>query len=405
MKYLVLLADGMADWPLPALNNQTPLQACSNPNMDRLAQQSEVGLVQTVPPGMPPGSDVANLAVLGYDPQQHYTGRSPLEAISIGVDLGPNDVAFRCNLVTLSDEPDYRAKTMIDYSSDEISTPEARELILAVAAKLGSKLFSFFPGVSYRHLMVWHGGPLTTQLTPPHDISGRPIGEYLPAGEGGKELLQLMEAGRKLLAEHPVNQKRIVQGIHPATSLWFWGQGKKPAIPSFFERFGLHGAVISAVDLTKGLGICAGLQVIDVPGATGNIHTNFHGKAVAALQAFRDGIDFVYLHIEAPDEAGHRGEMDTKIKAIERIDAEVLGYILDELPLITPEFCIMLLPDHPTPLAIKTHTADPVPFLIYRHGQNQTEYSAPAFDEKSAAATGLLIDPGHQLMNRFIAIS
>ncbi len=405
MKYLVVLADGMADYPVPQLNGKTPLQSAKKPHMDFLAGQGELGLVQTVPPGLPPGSDVANLSVMGYDPKQYYTGRSPLEAASIGVDLKPHDVAFRCNLVTLSDELNYEDKIMVDYSSDEISTGEAADLIREIAAKYNSNDFSFFPGISYRHLMVWHGGPTDCRLTPPHDISDQAITSYLPQGSGSIELLNLMKNSPAILENHPVNRERIKKGLHPANSIWLWGQGKKPSIRSFSEKYNLKGSVISAVDLAKGLGICAGLKIIEVEGATGNVHTNFRGKAEAALKAFQAGQDFVYLHVEAPDEAGHRGEIDNKILSIEKIDSEILGFLLAELPKLTTEFKIMLLPDHPTPLIKKTHVSDPVPFAIYEYSKNPQTGDKKLFDEKTAEKNGLFIEEGHKLMDRFIGFS
>jgi 2,3-bisphosphoglycerate-independent phosphoglycerate mutase len=401
MKYLVLLGDGMADYPLRELGGKTPLQVAAKPNMDRLAKEGVLGLVRTVPPGLPPGSDVANLAVLGYDPQRYYTGRSPLEAAGMGVELGAEDVTFRCNLVTLSDEAKYEEKKMVDYSAGEISSEEAALLIKDLAAEFNSETKTLYPGVSYRHLLVWRNGPLRAELTPPHDISDRVIGPYLPQGEGAGELLSLLKESQRILAKHPVNQERIARNLAPANSIWLWGQGTKPQLPLFFEKYRLRGVVISAVDLAKGLGACAGLQVIEVPGVTGNIHTNFTGKAEAALSAFRAGVDFVYLHIEAADEAGHHGEVETKIAAIERIDHEVLGRLLRELPAITPEYKILLLPDHPTPLSVKTHVADPVPFVIYSSKSEQPGGSLP-FDEESAARTGLFIEPGHSLMDRFL---
>jgi 2,3-bisphosphoglycerate-independent phosphoglycerate mutase len=402
MKYLVLLADGMADYPVPELNGKTPMQCSRKPNMDKLASLGEVGLVRTVPPGFPPGSDVANLSVMGYDPKQFYTGRSPLEAVSMGVELDLTDVAFRCNLVTLSDAPVYEEKVMVDYSSDEITSEEAALLMKDIAAQLNSDRFSFYPGISYRHLLVWHHGPTDCRLTPPHDISDRQITAYLPQGGGAEALAGLMKKSPAILENHPVNQRRIRKGLRPATSIWLWGQGKKPNLSSFREKYHLQGSVISAVDLAKGLGICAGLQVIEVPGATGNVHTNFPGKAAAALQAFKDGQDFVYLHIEAPDEAGHRGEIDNKIKSIEKIDSLVLEYLLTELPKVTPEFKILLLPDHPTPLTLKTHVSDPVPFVIYNHSNSKATGSLQVFDEDTARQTGLCIENGHELMDRFI---
>lgn len=402
MKYLIVLADGMADYPVPQLNGRTPLQICKKPSMDRLANLGELGTVKTVPDGLPPGSDVANLSVMGYDPQMYYTGRSPLEAASMGIDLKPTDVAFRCNLVTLSDTPEYSGKMMVDYSSDEISTAESEVLMKEIAKSLNSDEFSFYPGISYRHLMVWHNGLADCKLTPPHDISDRPIREHLPKGDGSKQLLNLMEKSISILKNHPVNQARIKRGLRTASSIWLWGQGKKPSIKSFYEKYHLKGSVISAVDLAKGLGVCAGLKVIHVPGATGNVHTNFKGKAEAALNAFKEGQDFVYLHFEAPDEAGHRGEVENKIISIEKIDAEVLGFLLQEMPKLTPDFKIMLLPDHPTPLTLKTHVSDPVPFAIYRYSETETAGTNRSFDEEAARQTGLFIEDGHTLMDHFI---
>lgn len=402
MKYLVVLADGMADYPVPELNKKTPLQVSNKPNMDRLAQLGEVGLVRTVPPGMPPGSDVANLAVMGYDPRRYYTGRSPLEAISIGVDLALTDVAFRCNLVTLSDAPTTAEKVMIDYSAGEITTEESKIIINDLAKEFNSDEINFYPGVSYRHLMVWRNGPSGCRLTPPHDISDRQIGAYLPQGESSDILLDLMKKSWPILENHPVNLKRKEKGLRPANSIWFWGEGTKPNITGFTEKYGLKGSVVSAVDLTKGLGISAGLRVINVPGATGNIHTNFQGKAQAVLNAFEEGDDFVYLHIEAPDEAGHQGDLKTKIQAIERIDVEVLGLILNELPKISKDYRILLLPDHPTPITLKTHVSDAVPFVIYQAGKNSVKSSTAVFDEIVAAETGIMIEEGYRLMDSFI---
>lgn len=402
LKYLVVLADGMADYPVPELNGRTPLQVSKKPNMDFLAQHGKVGLVRTVPPGMPPGSDVANLAVMGYNPRQYYTGRSPLEAISIGVDLALTDVAFRCNLVTLSDAPTIAEKVMIDYSAGEIPTEESKIIINDLAKEFNSDEINFYPGVSYRHLMVWRNGPSGCRLTPPHDISDRQIGTFLPQGECSAKLLNLMEKSWPILSNHPVNLKRKEKGQRPANSIWFWGEGTKPNITGFTEKYGLKGSVVSAVDLTKGLGISAGLRVINVPGATGNIHTNFHGKAQAVLDAFAEGDDFVYLHIEAPDEAGHQGDLKTKIQAIERIDAEVLGLILNELPKISKDYRILLLPDHPTPITLKTHVADPVPFVIYQSTDNNPRQAPAIFDEEAATTTGIFLEEGHRLMDRFI---
>ncbi|NLB19223.1 MAG: phosphoglycerate mutase, partial [Syntrophomonadaceae bacterium] len=285
MKYLIVLGDGMADYPIKELGNKTPLAYARTPNIEFLAQSAEIGLASTIPEGMPPGSDVANLSVLGYDPALYYTGRSPFEALSMGIDLELSDIAFRCNLVTLSGEADLESKSMIDYSADEIPTAQSLLLIQSIAQQLNSSEFSFYPGISYRHLMVWHNGREELDLTPPHDIPNRVIGEYLPRGKGADQLIQLMKSSLDILADHEVNHQRIAEGLRPASSLWFWGQGRKPSLPSFSTKYGLKGSVISAVDLTRGLGICAGLEVIKVPGVTGNITTNFRGKAQAALEA------------------------------------------------------------------------------------------------------------------------
>jgi 2,3-bisphosphoglycerate-independent phosphoglycerate mutase len=400
MKYVVILGDGMADYPIASLGNQTPLQTAATPWMDYLAHHGQVGMVKTVPEGFPPGSDVANLSVMGYDPRLYYTGRSPLEAVSMGVTLGENDVAFRCNLVTLSPETTYTQKTMIDYSADEISSAEAKELITTVNKHLGNNTFNFYAGVSYRHLMVWRNGPQEFQLTPPHDISDQQITAYLPKGNQSDLLLSLMKTSNALLPTHPVNQLRIQKGLKPANSLWFWGQGKKPLIPLFTDKYHLSGSVISAVDLTKGLGLCAGLEIIEVPGATGNITTNFTGKARAAITALKQGKDFVYIHIEAPDEAGHRGELETKIKAIEAIDTLVVKEVLEGLSGFT-DYKIMILPDHPTPLCIRTHSADAVPFLIYQKSTRQAN-KIMSFNEQTAEATGTFLTKGHTLMDYFI---
>ncbi|PKM83522.1 MAG: cofactor-independent phosphoglycerate mutase [Firmicutes bacterium HGW-Firmicutes-13] len=400
-KYAVILCDGMPDYKISKLNNKTPLEAAGTPNIDFLARRARIGMVKTVPEGYPPGSDVANLSVMGYDPALYYTGRSPLEAVSMGVHLDEADVAFRCNLVTLSEEPsEFGQKVMIDYSADEISTSEAALLIEEVNKRLGSKIFEFYAGISYRHLMVWKGGVEEIELTPPHDISDRKITDYLPRGREAQRLSALMEESHKFLPLHPVNKARVERGQYPANSIWFWGQGRKPGLTSFKEKFGLDGSVISAVDLIKGIGICAGMEVVDVPGATGNIDTDYVGKARAALRELEKGRDFVYLHIEAPDEAGHRGEMENKIRAIEEIDEKIVGEMLKGMEIFT-DFRIMVLSDHPTPLKIKTHTAEPVPFLIYDKCA-QVKGKAACFSEEEASKTGLFINSGPELMDYFL---
>ena len=401
MKYVIVLGDGMADRPLAELGGKTPLQFARTPNMDLLSSGGETGLVQTVPPGFPPGSDVANLSVLGYDPKEYYTGRSPLEAVSMGIPLGDRDVAFRCNLVTLSGAEAYGEKRMLDYSAGEISSAEAAELIRNVNARLGGDRIRFYPGVSYRHLMVWPDGPEGASLTPPHDISGRPVASHLPEGEGGLQLRKMMEESAHFLPDHPVNRRRLEQGLPPANSLWFWGQGRRPALPAFFDKYGLTGSVISAVDLVKGIGICAGLKAVAVEGVTGNIHTNFSGKTLAALAELRSGKDFVYIHIEAPDEAGHQGDLETKVHAIEEIDEKVLRVLLPGLKEMG-DHRIMLLPDHPTPLAIKTHSSDPVPYAIYTVRAGVPGPGGGRAYNEANAAEGFCFESGHQLMDHFL---
>lgn len=401
MKYVVILADGAADYPIKELGNKTPLQAAQMPTIDFLARHGEVGLVKTIPEGMTPGSDTANLSVMGYDPAVYYTGRSPFEAISMGLKLADDDVTFRTNVVTLSDDEPYEEKTMLDHSSDEITTAEAKVLIEEVHKRLGTDEFSFYPGVSYRHILVWNKAPYDFQLTPPHDIIGRKIKDYLPAGPYGEIFLKMMEESSEFLSEHPVNKDRIARGLRSANSIWIWGEGKRPALSSFYDKYKLRGSVISAVDLIKGLGICAGLESIDVEGATGNVHTNFAGKTQAALKAMEQGQDFVYLHFEAPDEAGHRFELDNKVKSLEYIDEQVVKPILQGLEKMGEDYSIMILPDHPTPLSLRTHTAEPVPYLIYR-STDQTEKAEQVYDEACAAQTGIFLAEGHRLMDRFL---
>ena len=400
MKYVVVLGDGMADLPVAELGGRTPLAAARTPNMDALARLSELGMARTVPEGMPPASDVANLSVLGYDPRVHYTGRSPLEAVSLGLELGADDVAFRCNLVTLSEEGRYADRSMLDYSAGEIPTAEARELMAEVGRRLGGGAISFHPGISYRHCMIWKGGPVGCGLTPPHDISGRPVRDRLPAGKAARELLALMEESASFLAEHPVNRSRRDRGLGAANSIWLWGEGRKPAIPSFKDKYGVEGAMISAVDLLKGLALCAGLESVEVEGATGTIDTNFEGKARAALEALRAGRDFAYVHVEAPDECGHHGDAAGKVEAIERIDGRLLGPLLEGLRELG-DFRLLLLPDHPTPIATRTHAADPVPFLLY-DSRRARDSGLARFDEEGARSSGLFVEEGRRLMDRLL---
>lgn len=403
MKYIVILGDGMADWPIESLGNRTPLEAAHKPNIDNLSKKSVLGMVRTVPHNMPAGSDVANLSVFGFNPEIYYTGRSPLEAISMGIKLSDDDTALRCNLVTLSDDKDYEIKRMLDYSAGEITSEEAAILIKDIARVLNTEEISFYPGVSYRHCMIWNKGPLDISLTPPHDISGRTITDHLPRGPKSEVALELMKKSAEILKNHPVNLDRISRGLNPANSIWLWGQGKKPAIPLFIEKYGLCGSVVSAVDLVKGIGIAAGMKAVRVEGATGNIHTNFKGKAEAALQELRNGKDFVYIHIEAPDECGHQGLVEEKIRSIELIDEKVLGTLLDGLEGLD-DYRIMILPDHPTPISIRTHCKDPVPFMIYDSRNSDIINNDAIYTENYCQQTGYFIEKGYTLMDKFLQL-
>ena len=400
MKYLVMLCDGMADLPFAALNDKTPMELAYKPCMDSLAKKGEVGLVKTVQDGMKPGSDVANLAVLGYDAKKYYSGRSPLEAASIGIDLKSTDVTFRCNLVTLSDEPEYSDKTMVDYCADDISSAEAKILIEYIEEKLGNDIFSFYPGVSYRHCLVWDNGVVDGHnLTPPHDITDRPIKEYIPQGDNVSELYDMMKKSYDLLKDHPVNLERIKRGKRPANSIWLWGEGTKPALDSFEEKFNKKGSMISAVDLLKGIAICAKMNSVDVDGATGYIDTNFEGKCSAAIEEFKKGQDLVYIHVEAPDECGHRGEAENKVKSLEIIDEKILSPVVEFLRSYD-DFAVLVCPDHPTPLCIKTHSSDPVPYLIYS-SKNEID-GVDVFTEATCKSTGNYIAEGYTMMEYFL---
>ena len=400
MKYVVVLYDGMADYPVPALGGKTPMEVADKPNMDALAGKAEVGLVRTVAEGLKPGSDVANMSVMGFDPMQYYTGRSPLEAASIGIDMAPTDVSLRTNLVTLSpDDAPYEEKVMEDYCAGDISTEEARELIAAVEEAFGSDTFCFYPGVSYRHCLIWKNG--TTKLgnmTPPHDISGKVIGPYLSADANAKVLIDMMKKSYDILKNHPVNLKRVAEGKRPANSIWLWGEGKRPAFPPFEKVYGIKGGVVSAVDLIKGIGRCAEMEVAEVEGATGYIDTNFEGKADAALDLLTRN-DLVYIHFEAPDECGHRNEPENKVKAIEMIDSRVLPRLLEGLKAYD-DYKIMILPDHPTPIVTRTHASDPVPYLIYHKNKEVT--GVATINENTAKATGVFIDHGSDIMAHFL---
>ena len=401
MKYVVILCDGMADYPVPALGGKTPMMTAKKFGMDTLAAKSEVGLVKTIADGLTPGSDVANLSVMGYDPLKYYTGRSPLEAVSMGVNLADDDVAFRCNLVTLSDDEPYESKKMVDYCAGDISSQEAAEIIKSIQEHFGNGMFEFHSGISYRHCLVWHGGKLELgNLTPPHDIPGRVIKDYLSDHNDAKPLIGMMRESYNFLKDHPVNKARVAAGKRPANSIWLWGQGKKPAIPPFKELYGINASVISAVDLIKGIGLCAKMSVREVKGATGYIDTNFTGKMRAGLSELDRGQDLVYIHIEAPDECGHRNEPENKVRAIELIDQKIIMPIMIGLK-IYDDYKIMVLPDHPTPIVTRTHAPDPVPYLIY-HKNKEIASGVRTINEETAKQTGNFIEYGPGLMKHFL---
>ncbi len=400
MKYVVLLCDGMADYPVPELNNQTPMQKAKKPNMDKLAKTATVGLCKTVADGLKPGSDVANLSVLGYDPKIYYSGRSPLEAGSIGIDMLDTDVSLRCNLVTLTDEENYADKTIVDYCAGDISTEEAKVLIDYLAEHFNNEEFALYSGVSYRHCLIWNNGILDLgSLTPPHDITGKPIKEYLPAHPNAKKLLDMMEKSYELLKEHPLNKEREARGERPANSMWFWGEGVRKPLTSFEEKYGLKGSMISAVDLLKGIGKFSGMKVVNVAGATGYLDTNFEGKAQACIDELASGQDFVYIHVEAPDECGHRYEIENKVKAIELIDEKILGPVLEALE-DYDDYKVLIMPDHATPLCLKTHTNDPIPYMIFH--KNKPAVGVDCLCEESAKEAGNYIEIGHTVMDRFV---
>lgn len=395
--YVVLLCDGMADTPFDGLDGRTPAEAADKPNMDALARVSEVGTVRTVPDGLAPGSDVANLAVLGYDTRECYTGRSPLEAANIGIDLANDDVALRCNLVTLSDDEPYANKTILDYCAGDIPTAEADGIVKTLQETLGGGEFDFYTGTAYRHCLVWHGGKTQLgKITPPHDITGRVIGSYLPLDPTAAPLLDLMERSVDILRDHPVNKARIAAGKNPANAIWLWGQGKRPSLQNFKQRFGLSGSMISAVDLLKGIGRIAGMNVCAVEGATGYIDTNYEGKLAAAIEELDRGQNFIYIHLEGPDECGHRGEAQNKVKAIEDIDRRVLGPLLTALR-ARGDFSLLVLPDHPTPLNIRTHSSEPVPYLLYRSDDERSS-GVSRFTEAQARTTGIHQEVGYKLL-------
>lgn len=398
MKYIVVLGDGMADEPIAELGGRTPLEYAKTEHMDRLASKSEIGLAHTIPKGMKPGSDTANLAVLGYNPKQYYTGRSPLEALSIGVPLKDTDIALRCNIVTVSDdELPYEEKTIVDHSSSEISTEDAAVLMEAVRRELDSDSYKFYTGTSYRHLTIWDKGQVV-ELTPPHDVLGRVIGKYLPQDD---KLREMMRRSYDILNNHPLNVERAKNGLNKANSIWFWGAGTRPALDSFESKFGKRGAMISAVDLLKGIAVGAQMSNIDVEGADGTLETNWEGKAQAAVKALlEDGFDFVYIHMEAPDEMGHQGSLERKIKAIEYLDERVLSIITEKMDASGEDYRILLMPDHPTPISCRTHTSDPVPYMLYDSCEDKK--AAWHYNEAEAAKSGNVVREGYTLMGKLL---
>ncbi|MBQ1244821.1 MAG: cofactor-independent phosphoglycerate mutase [Clostridia bacterium] len=396
MKYLIIVYDGMADRKIPSLGDKTPMEVANKPMMDTLSKSSLCGTVSNVPQGMVPESDTANLAIMSYDPKTYSKGRSPLEAVSMGLSMSKTQTAYRCNLVTLSDEYDYDDKIIIDHSSDEISTKEADELIKALEKGLGNDDRHFYTGVSYRHCLLWENSSDTYNFARPHDILGKKIKDYLPKGEEGEAFYRLMRDSYDILKDHPVNVERRKNGKRVANSAWLWSPGKKPALPSFKEKWGLDAAVISAVDLIKGIAICAGMQSIDVEGATGNVHTNYKGKADAAIGAFENGKDLVYIHVEAPDECGHRAEIENKVLSIEKIDELILKPLYEYLSKSGEDFRILTLPDHPTPIEIRTHSMEPVPFMLY--SSDKKVAGVDTLTEKTAEECNNYIPDGTLLM-------
>ena len=399
MKYIVVLGDGMADYPIDEIGGKTPLEYGKTPMMDLMAENAEIGQVHTIPVGMKPGSDTANLSVIGYDPKKYYTGRSPLEALSIGVPMKDTDIAIRCNIVTVSDEePEYKNKKIIDHSAGEISTEEADELIQAVQKEFGNEEFHFYTGTSYRHLLIWDKGEVI-EMTPPHDILTKTIGNYLPA----KDLLaQMMEKSYDILNNHPINIAREKAGLNKANSLWFWGAGTKPALSDFEQKTGKRGVMISAVDLLKGIGVGAGLTNIIVEGADGTLETNYEGKAQAAVDALtKDGYDFAYIHVEAPDEMGHQGILERKVKSIEYLDERVIKIVKEGMDASGEDYRILVMPDHPTPISLRTHTSDPVPYMLYDSTQKNAGHMW-LYNEREAEKSGIDMPSGAALMEHFL---
>ncbi len=400
MKYLIVLGDGMADKDIPELGNKTPLEYADTPTMDKYSKMSQIGMVHTIPEGMAPGSDTANLSVLGYNPRKYYTGRSPLEALSIGVDMKTTDVALRCNIVTVStDNLPYEEKTIIDHSSSEISTEDAAVLLKAVKDELENDTYKFYVGTSYRHLTIWDKGEVV-ELTPPHDVLGQKIGQHLPKDAA---LREMMKKSYDILANHPINVERIKNGLNPANSLWFWGAGTRPMLDSFEEKTGHKGAMISAVDLLKGIAVGAGMKVIEVPGANGGLNTNYEGKADAAVKALlEDGCDFAYIHLEAPDEMGHQGSYERKVQAIENLDKRIIKRVVEKMEASGEDFRMLVLPDHPTPVSIRTHVGDPVPYMLY----DSTDKLSKTwnYNEKEAQASGNYVDEGYKIIDKLFEV-
>lgn len=400
MKYLVVLGDGMADEPIEELGGKTPLAYAKTPNLDRLSRLSRVGMVHTIPDGMKPGSDTANLSVMGYDPRKYYSGRSPLEALSIGVPMKDTDIAIRCNIVTVSeDEEIFEEKTIIDHSSSEISTEDCAVLLREVAAQLADETYQFYVGTSYRHCLIWNHGEVV-ELTPPHDVLGQRIGQYLPQDA---RLREMMKKSYEILVNHPINIERRKQGLNPANCCWFWGAGTKPMLTSFQEKTGKKGMMVSAVDLLKGIAVGAGMGVALVEGANGGLHTNYEGKVEAAVKALtQDGYDFAYIHVEAPDEMGHQGSVERKVQAIEYLDARVIGPAVEKLAAAGEDFRLLVLPDHPTPISKRTHTSDNVPYLIYDSTAPLNE--SWLYNEEEGRRSGNFVAEGHKLMEQFLQI-
>ena len=399
MKYLILIPDGMADEHIEALGGVSPMSKADKPTMDALAKRSYVGMVSNVPEGMVPESDTANMAILSFDPKVYSKGRSPLEAVSMGIEMQPDETAYRCNVVTLTeDEENYEDKIILDHSADEITTEEADKLIKTLEENLGDEYRKFYTGVSYRHCLIWKNSDDKYNFMRPHDILGKRIGDYLPrVDDGGEKFLTLMKDSYELLKDHPVNLDRKARGLKPANSAWLWSPGKKPQLPSFKEKWGLDAAVISAVDLIKGIGLCAEMTSIDVEGATGNVHTNYEGKANAAIDAFKSGKELVYVHVEAPDECGHRAELENKVLSIELIDKKILSPVYEYLRSSGDDFKIMVLPDHPTPIRLRTHTITPVPFMIFSSIEDCV--GVDRFDEDNCEKVGRYIPNGYTLMD------